>query len=90
MLNGHEYVACQARKAGITFTKEGTALPLSPTMAKIADTLSDHRAIGRLSQVCGRWIYACVCFALDFEEQKRSGFRGRSRGALSPWRCRLC
>jgi len=23
MLNGHEYVACQARKAGITFTKQG-------------------------------------------------------------------
>jgi hypothetical protein len=23
ILNGHEYVACQARKAGIVFTKEG-------------------------------------------------------------------
>jgi hypothetical protein len=23
ILNGHEYVACQARKAGIGFTKEG-------------------------------------------------------------------
>ena len=23
ILNGHEYVACQARKAGIAFTKEG-------------------------------------------------------------------
>jgi hypothetical protein len=23
ILNGHEYVACQARKAGIRFTKEG-------------------------------------------------------------------
>jgi hypothetical protein len=23
ILNGHEYVACQARKAGVTFTKEG-------------------------------------------------------------------
>src|SRR6202043_3429154 len=31
--------------------------------------------IGRLSQVCERWIYTCVCFALDFDEQKRSGFR---------------
>jgi hypothetical protein len=28
-----------------------------------------------LSQVCERWIYTCVCFALDFDEQKRSGFR---------------
>ena len=28
-----------------------------------------------MSQVCERWIYTCVCFALDFDEQKRSGFR---------------
>jgi hypothetical protein len=28
-----------------------------------------------LSQVCERWIYSFVCFALDFDEQKRSGFR---------------
>src|SRR5208283_2832309 len=27
-------------------------------------------------QVCERWIYrSCLCFALDFEEQQRSGFR---------------
>ena len=78
ILNGHEYVACQARKAGITFTKEGncfTSISDAAGLAKIADTLSDHRAIGRLSQVCERWIYACVCFALDFDEQKRSRFR---------------
>ena len=44
-------------------------------LATIADTLSEPRAIGRLSQVCERWIYTCLCFALDFDEQKRSGFR---------------
>ena len=68
----------QARKAGIVFTKEGncfTTISDAAGLAKIADTLSDHRAIGRLSQVCERWIYTCVCFALDFDEQKRSGFR---------------
>jgi len=78
ILNGHEYVACQARKAGIVFTKEGncfTTISDAAGLAKIADTLSEHRAIGRLSQVCERWIYTCVCFALDFDEQKRSGFR---------------
>ena len=79
ILNGHEYVACQARKAGIGFTKEGncfTDISDAPGLAKIADTLSEQRAIGRLSQVCERWIYTtCLCFALDFEEQKRSGFR---------------
>ena len=78
ILNGHEYVACQARKAGIGFTKQGncfTSISDAADLAKIADTLSEHRAIGRLSQVCERWIYRCVCFALDFDEQKRSGFR---------------
>jgi hypothetical protein len=78
MLNGHEYVACQARKAGLRFTKEGncfTTISDAAGLAKIADTLSEPRAIGRLSQVCERWIYGCLCFALDFDEQKRSGFR---------------
>jgi hypothetical protein len=78
ILNGHEYVACQARRAGIAFTKEGncfTTISDAAGLAKIAETLSEHRAIGRLSQVCERWIYTCVCFALDFDEQKRSGFR---------------
>jgi DNA-binding transcriptional ArsR family regulator len=78
ILNGHEYVACQARKAGLRFTKEGncfTTISDAAGLAKIADTLSEPRAIGRLSQVCERWIYSCLCFALDFDEQKRSGFR---------------
>ena len=78
MLNGHEYVACQAHKAGISFTKEGncfTHISDAAGLAKIADTLSQPGAIGRLSQVCERWIYStCLCFALDREEQERSRF----------------
>jgi len=78
ILNGHEYVACQAHRAGIRFTKEGncfTHISDAAGLAKIADTLSQPGAIGRLNQVCERWIYsACLCFALDLEEQKRSGF----------------
>jgi hypothetical protein len=78
MLNGHEYVACQARKAGITFTKQGncfTDVSSPAELAKIAETLSEQRTIGRLSQLCDRWIYsACLCFALDLEEQRLSGF----------------
>lgn len=77
MLNGHEYVACQARKAGIAFTKEGncfTFISDATGLAKIADTLSEQQTIG-LSQVCDRWIYsACLCFALDLEEQQQSRF----------------
>jgi hypothetical protein len=38
--------------------------------------LSDDRTIGRLRDACERWIYsACLCFALDLDEQQRSGFR---------------
>src|SRR5215831_7890555 len=78
ILNGHEWVACQARKAGLRFIKEGncfTNISDAAGLAKIADTLSEPRAVGRLSQVCERWIYRCLCFALDIDEQKRSGFR---------------
>jgi len=79
ILNGHEYVACQARKAALGFTKEGncfTQISDTAGLTKIAETLSGQRAIGRLSQVCERWIYTtCLCFALDLEEQERSGFR---------------
>ena len=79
MLNGHEFVACQAKREGIAFTKEGncfTQVADAAGLAKIADTLSEESAIGRLSQVCDRWIYSsCLCFALDREEQEKSGFR---------------
>jgi hypothetical protein len=78
ILNGHEYVACQARAAKIGFTKEGncfTAVADSQTLAQVADTLSQQSTVGRLSQVCDRWIYsACLCFGLDSEEQARSRF----------------
>jgi len=78
ILNGHEYVACQARKAGIRFTKEGncfTHISDAAGLATIADTLSGQRTTGRLSQACERWIYTtCLCFALDMDEQKQSGF----------------
>jgi hypothetical protein len=78
ILNGHEYVACQSRNAGIPFTKEGncfTLIPKPADLAQVADTLSESRTIGRLRQVCEAWIYsACLCFGLDLEEQQRSGF----------------
>jgi hypothetical protein len=79
ILNGHEYVACRARKAGIRFIKEGncfTHISDPVALATIADTLSDSRTVGRLRQLCDQWIYsACLCFALDLEEQRHSGFQ---------------
>jgi hypothetical protein len=79
ILNGHEYVACQAQVAGIGFTKEGncfTQIADPQRLAQVADALPQLAAIGRLGQVCDRWIYsACLCFGLDLDEQRRSGFR---------------
>jgi hypothetical protein len=79
ILNGHEFVACQGRRAAISFKKESncfTEISDAAGLAKIADTLSAPAAIGRLYQACERWIYStCLCLALDLEEQKRSGFR---------------
>ena len=78
ILNGHEYVACQAQTAGIRFAKEGncfTRIGDPERLAQVADTLSQPGTIGRLSQVIDRWIYtACLCFGLDLAEQARSGF----------------
>ena len=79
MLNGHEYVARRARKKKIGFTKEGncfTETSNAAGLAQVADTLRSDNAIGRLKQVCECWIYsACLCFALDLDEQQRTGFR---------------
>jgi hypothetical protein len=78
ILNGHEYVACQAEKRRINFIKEGncfTGTPDAAGLARVADTLSEQRTVGRLREVCERWIYStCLLFALDLEEQKRSAF----------------
>jgi hypothetical protein len=78
ILNGHEYVACQARRQKIEFEKEGncfTQVTDTAGLAQVADTLSEERTIGRLSAVAERWIYtACLCFALSREEQERSEF----------------
>jgi hypothetical protein len=79
ILDGHEYVACQARKRQLTFTKEGncfTHLTDPARLAKITDTLAETRTIGRLIQVCEQWIYStCLCFALDLEEHGRTQSR---------------
>ena len=79
ILNGHEYVAATAGATGIGFAKEGncfTGIADPQRLAQVADTLSQPAAIGRLGQVCDRWIYsACLCFGLDLADQARSGFR---------------
>ena len=49
ILNGHEYVACQANARHLTFTKEGncfTQIADAADLASIADTLSEARTVG--------------------------------------------
>ena len=78
ILNGHEWVTIAARAEGIAFTKEGncfTEIADPQGLARVADAWPRQAAIGRLGQVCERWIYsACLCFGLDLDEQDRSGF----------------
>jgi hypothetical protein len=78
VVNGHEFVAHQAEEEGVEFTKEGncfTEVPDTARLAEIADTLYSPEAIGRLIQMCERWIYsACLCFGLSLEDQERTGF----------------
>jgi hypothetical protein len=68
MLNGHEYVAVAAHAEGIGFTKEGncfTEIVDPQGLARVADAWPRDAAIGRLGQVCDRWIYsACLCCAI--------------------------
>jgi len=79
IVNGHEYVAAQGRRQGVVFAKEGncfTHVERAAELARVADTLSEARIVGRLSQLCDRGIYTtCLCFGLDLAEQARSGFR---------------
>lgn len=79
ILNGHNYIARRAERAGIGFRKEGncfTTIDEPARLARCADSLSRPAAIGRLRQVCDRWIYSAVlCFALDLCEQQAARAR---------------
>jgi len=79
ILNGHEFLACADRQAGIDFQKEGNCFVHTANgtgLAQIADTLSEPQTEGRLRNLCDRWIYsACLIFGLNLEEQERSGFQ---------------
>jgi hypothetical protein len=79
ILNGHEYLARQANRAGLSFQKEGncfTQVGSGPELAQLAETLCSENTVGPLRQVCERWLYStCLCFALPLEEQERTNFR---------------
>ncbi len=78
-LNGHEWVKRQAQKQGILWVKQSKCFVGGSDLAKIngvAERLDGKQGLARLGEVVDRWIYwACLCFALKLEQQKRSEFR---------------
>ena len=80
ILNGHEWVAREAERRNLAFTKQDncfTELSNARDLGLVADALSSSESsVGRLVQAPERWIYSAVlCFALDLADQERTGFR---------------
>jgi len=76
ILNGHEWVERRKAVQKLSIIKEGncfTSFSSGEALSRIADTLSIQK--GQLESVCNRWIYKCLWFGLDQQEQERSGFR---------------
>ena len=78
ILNGHEWVERQARRQHLEVAKSGNCFVEGSDFAavnRLAARLNRAHAIGRLHEVCQRWIYTtCLSFALTPEEQERSRF----------------
>jgi hypothetical protein len=78
-LNGHEWVQRQAQKQAISWVKEGNCFVGGSDLAginRLAQRLDGVQGLARLASVIDRWVYsACLCFALDRQQQQRSGFR---------------
>jgi len=81
ILNGHEWVEREARKQTVSHVKESNCFVGGSdyqALDQIADALCGQHAIGRLNEVCDRWVYSCcLCFGLSFQEQEMSGFHYR-------------
>jgi len=79
ILNGHEWVAAEAARRGLSYRKQDncfTDWSDAAGLEQIAETSSSESSKGRLLQVCERWIYSAVlCFAVDTADQERTDFR---------------
>ncbi len=74
-LNGHEWVERQKKTKELNITKEGncfTSYTDGKKLSKIADNLKKE---GQLDKVCQRWVYQCLWFGLDYEEQAKCRFK---------------
>jgi hypothetical protein len=78
ILNGHEWVEREARRKCLTTVKRGNCFVEGSDFSavnRVAARLHQDNAIGRLRELCERWVYStCLSFALTHEEQKRSIF----------------
>ncbi len=73
ILNGHEWVERHSKYKKIEATKEGncfTSYKNGEELTLIADTLKFN---GQLEQVCQRWIYSCLWFVMDKQQQEATG-----------------
>ena len=74
MLNGHEWVENRKEINKLEIVKEGncfTSYSNGEALSKVAETINRK---GRLEEVCNRWIYRCLWFGVDAQEQKQTGF----------------
>lgn len=78
ILNGHEWVECQARKQGVPINKTGNCFVGGTdfrALEHVAKAVRKASVIGQLRRACDRWVYsACLCFGLPRAEQTRTGF----------------
>lgn len=77
MLNGHEWVERRKQVKKLNIKKEGNCFTLysdGNKLSKVADALKTK---GQLEKVCNRWIYNCLWFGVNFEEQQKTGFKYR-------------
>ncbi len=77
ILNGHEYIARQAQRAGVEIEQTSNCFSaiINPAdLTWLAETSCALHTKGQLRQVCDRWVNTCLHFALPEEERIRSGF----------------
>jgi DNA-binding transcriptional ArsR family regulator len=80
ILNGHEYLARQAHQArrALELTSNCFSDIMNPAdLAWLAETSWELPIKGQLGQVCQRWLYSCLHFALSESERPQSGFEYR-------------
>jgi hypothetical protein len=78
ILNGHEWVERQAKRKRVAAIKDGNCFIEGsdfPAICRVASAFDHVETIAALRRLCERWIYTtCLCFALPYENRKRSGF----------------